>query len=425
MSTMMKSAGGQRALGRLAEDRVLGIGGPDRIGVVGVERMGEIADGGFEPLVVLLGLEQVRHQRLAGLRILGVAHRQDRIADMKLGRLADRSDRPQRVVHVVGDLFLGGVALGGGVDRDAVVGPRDFAGEKGLVVEGVIPCGHAGNHVVEKLLAVVERLLGLGRVEDDLVLGVDHVAAMRPQAPVHPAIGIAGGVAERHAAGRVVALGRLGVFQELVGGCREFGEARLLQRRDAVVQHIAAVADRDVDPLVAALAVGDRGRHPAAVFLAEIVGDVGDVDAFLRKQVRQREQAPEQIRTGVGIRRHRRLRRNVLVRFPRHIDLDAGRLGERVEQLHERVVLRLHEVLPAQQRQLCAFLGLPRRRLGPGLRPFQEAGAGQRAGRGSRGAALHEGAAGERGHGRFLPVFIHSGVFRSARRTDARAADRA
>ena len=101
----------ERALGRLAEDRVLGIRRPDRIGVVGVERMGEIADGRLQPLVELVGLQQERHQRLTGLRILGVVHRQHREASVELGRLADRPDRPQRVVHVLGDRLLGRILL--------------------------------------------------------------------------------------------------------------------------------------------------------------------------------------------------------------------------------------------------------------------------------------------------------------------------
>ena len=99
---------------------------------------------------------------------------------MELGWLADRSDRPQCVVHVLDDLLLGGVALGRGVDRDAVVGPRNLPGEEGLVVEGVVPRRHAWDHVVGELLGVFERLDRLGRVENHLVVLVDDVAAVRP-----------------------------------------------------------------------------------------------------------------------------------------------------------------------------------------------------------------------------------------------------
>lgn len=43
------------------------------------------------------------------------------------------------VVHVLGDVLLRRVLAGGDVDRDAVVGPRDFVGQERLVVEGVVP----------------------------------------------------------------------------------------------------------------------------------------------------------------------------------------------------------------------------------------------------------------------------------------------
>src|SRR5689334_9144339 len=73
---------------------------------------------------------------------------------MELGRPADRPDRPYRVIHVLGDRLLAGVNLGCGVDRDAVVGPGNFAAKKCLVVEGVVPRRHAGDHVVVELLGV-------------------------------------------------------------------------------------------------------------------------------------------------------------------------------------------------------------------------------------------------------------------------------
>jgi len=59
------------------------------------------------------------------------------------------------------------------------------------------------------LLGVFERLGGLRRVENHLVVLVDEIAAERPQAPVHPGVTVSGGMTERHAAGvllRFVAL---------------------------------------------------------------------------------------------------------------------------------------------------------------------------------------------------------------------------
>ena len=59
---------------------------------------------------------------------------------------------------------------------------------------------------------------------------VDEVAAVRPQAPMHPGVAVAGGMAEREPAGRVVLFGRLHVFQKSVRAVGKFREARLLQR---------------------------------------------------------------------------------------------------------------------------------------------------------------------------------------------------
>ena len=58
---------------------------------------------------------------------------------MELGGLADRSDRPHRMIHVVGNGLERRVAPRGGVDRDAVIGPADLAGQERLVVGGVVP----------------------------------------------------------------------------------------------------------------------------------------------------------------------------------------------------------------------------------------------------------------------------------------------
>ncbi len=322
---------------------------------------------------------------------------------MQLGRFADRTDRPHRMVHVLGDIGLGRILVGRDIDRDAIVGPVDFAAEERLVVRRIVPGGGAGHHVLIELLGVFERFGGLGRVEDHLVAGIDGVAAMRPEAPMHPSIAIPRGMSQSEAARRVVLLHRLGVFEELVGRGREFREARLVRRLDAVIHHVAAVADRNTDPLATALAVLLGGGHPAAIFLAEIVGDIADVHALLREEMRQRIEAPEDVLAGAGIGRDGRLGLHVFVGFARDGDLHARRLGEGVDQGDEGVVLGLHEILPAQHRQFRAAFRLPRSRLSPGLRPFDEAGAGQCPGRSKRGAARQKSAACNQSHSCFLP----------------------
>ena len=224
-----QSAGGERAFGGIAERRAFGIGSPHRVVVVRAEAMREITLRGFEPAVELIRFHHEGDQRLRGLRILGVVHHQDRIHQVQLGRFADRSDRPEGMVHVLGDLLFGRILLRRDVDRNSIVGPIEFTGQEGLVVGRIVPGCNAGDHVVGELLGIFQRLGRLRRVDDDLVVLVDRVAAVRPQAPVGPAVAVARRVTERHAARRVVLLHRLCVFEERVGRLRELGEAGLLR----------------------------------------------------------------------------------------------------------------------------------------------------------------------------------------------------
>ena len=141
-------------LADVAHQRQLRVRLPDRVGVVGVQRVRQVGHRAFEPLVVVLGLHREGDEGLGGVRHLRVLHDHHRVGDVELGRLADRADRPQRVVHVVHDLLhlrvaLGRAGLGGGVDRHAVVGQRDLAGQEGLVVEGVVPRRGAGDEGVD------------------------------------------------------------------------------------------------------------------------------------------------------------------------------------------------------------------------------------------------------------------------------------
>jgi hypothetical protein len=87
----------------------------------------------------------------------------------------------------------------------------------------------------------------------------------------------------------------------------------------------AARCHRNAEPLVAALAVSHARRRPAAILLAEIVGDIGDIDAFFREQMRQRIKPPP-CRALSGVGSHRRFGLDVIERFIGDVDLDAGRL---------------------------------------------------------------------------------------------------
>src|SRR5215471_19035679 len=108
-----------------------------------------------------------------------------------------------------------------------------------------------------------------------------------------PAIAVTGCMTESEPARRVVLFHRLRVFKEGICLVREFGETGLRRRFDAVVDHIAGIANRNRNPLIAALAVLDRTLDPATIFLAEVLCDVGHVDAFLWKEVWQRIKTPE------------------------------------------------------------------------------------------------------------------------------------
>src|SRR6185312_3778481 len=95
----------------------------------------------------------------------------------------------------------------------------------------------------------------------------------------------------------------------------EFRKARFVRRLDAIVHQRARIADRDAYPFIAAVAIFDRTVDPAAVLLAEVVGDVADVNALLREKMRQRVEAPEQVRAGAGVSGDGSLRLHVFIRL--------------------------------------------------------------------------------------------------------------
>src|SRR5262249_8654491 len=152
----------------------------------------------------------------------------------------------------------------------------------GLVVVRVVPRQHAGDESLVELLDVFEGRNRLGRIDYDLVLVVDDLAPERPQRPLAPAVGVAGGVAQREAGRRVVLLQGLAELEEAGRVLGKLPEARGLHVADAVVQAAAGRTLRNGDPAVALLAVTLGNRVPAAILRAEIFGDVGDVDQLFR-----------------------------------------------------------------------------------------------------------------------------------------------
>src|SRR5262249_2087627 len=156
---------------------------------------------------------------------------------------ANRADGHQRMIGVFGEVLLGRIVLGGDVDRNTVGGAIEFAREEGFVVGRVVPGRNAGNKGIRERLGIVQRLHGLARVAEYLVILVDGPGVVAPEDPVQPAIGVAGGVSERKTGGRVVGLQGLAHLEEAREVLRKLLEAGLVGRRFAV-GHVAA-AGRD------------------------------------------------------------------------------------------------------------------------------------------------------------------------------------
>ena len=189
-----------------------------------------------------------------------------------------------------------------------------------------------------------------------LLLVVDHLAAEAPEDGVGPAVAVADGVAERHAHRMAVGVQLLGAFEDLLRVGREFLEARLVHPGLAVDHAGAGGAERQADPLAVAHAVFLRRVVPAAVFVAEIFGEVGQRHELVGILVRVVVPAEDDVRAGADIGGDRRLRPDVLPGFRVELHRHAGRLGERLGVGLPLVLVALHELRPAQHAELRALL---------------------------------------------------------------------
>jgi hypothetical protein len=122
-------------------------------------------------------------------------------------------------------------------------------------------------------------------------------------------------------------------------------------------QPIGSATHRQRNPFLPFHSIGLGGVVPAAVFGAEIVGDVGHVDQLVRILVRVLEGADDNVGAAADIGRHRRLGPHVFPALAVHAHLDTGLLGELLGVRHPHVFIALHKTLPAQHAQLGAFLG--------------------------------------------------------------------
>ncbi len=112
---------------------------------------------------------------------------------------------------------------------------------------------------------------------------------------------VAKAVAELEAEGMSVGLELGAGLQKLVPGIGEFVVTGLLEPVGAPVHQLADIAERDRLPL----AVDDDGFLcrvvPAAVFLADLLGDIADIEVFLVVEERPVEEVQRHVRTGSGL----------------------------------------------------------------------------------------------------------------------------
>ena len=151
-----------------------------------------------------------------------------------------------------------------------------------------------------------------------------------------------------------VALQLLGAFEDLLRVGGEFLEARLVDPGLAIDHARAGGAERQADPLAVAHAVFLRRVVPAAIFVAEIVGEVGQRHELVGILVRVVVPAENDVGAGADIRGDRRLRPDVLPGFRLELHRDAGRLGEFLRVGEPLVLVALHELVPAQHAQARA-----------------------------------------------------------------------
>src|SRR6185295_14778167 len=106
---------------------------------------------------------------------------------------------------------------------------------------------------------------------------------VRPQQPAGKAVGVADRVAEREAGGLAGLLQLAAEIEEAGMVFRNLVEAGGIDDRLAIDDGSAGGAERQADPGIALvpLAVFLGEKLPAAILLAEIVGDVGELNQLI------------------------------------------------------------------------------------------------------------------------------------------------
>ena len=247
-------------------------------------------------------------------------------------------------------LVLVGLAQRLDVDRRAVQGRRDRAGEKRAVVVGVVPRQAAFvERVLPEALHELDRVQGLLGLENRLPLLVDLLAAEGPQIGIAEGRCVAEGVAERLAERAALGFQLLAGVVVLLPGLRKRAVADFIEPRFAVRDLRADDRPGHGQGLLALGRVGAAQAVIALLRLANGFGYVGDVRHPGRVDVRMVVERHDKVRTGARLDRRRDARLQVVAVDGLEVDLHPERLhGFRQHRLAQQLVRCRDEVVPLQ-----------------------------------------------------------------------------
>ena len=297
-----------------------------------------------------IGLRRIRVFRI------GEDHRAGDLE--QFDRFPDRADRQVGRADVGGDLCQFRIVLRRVVSRDAICDDRQFAGEEGAVVVDVEPPFGARNEGLVKLHGILDRLQSLRAVDRDDALLVDHLAAMAPQQPMGIVVAVAHAMAVSEADRMAGLLQCLAEFEELGRRLGEFGEARCLHPAIAIDDGVADRRQWQADELPVAHDVVLRTVIPAAIFVAEIAGQIAHIEQLVGILLGIVEPHEHKIGARADIGRDCRLGADIFPAFLVDPNLNARRVSEFLGIGEPLLLVALDEWRPAQQAQCRAVLRL-------------------------------------------------------------------
>ena len=237
------------------------------------------------------------------------------------------------------------------VDRGAVQRRRDGLRQERTVVVGVVPGKAALVHAVLPQagheLDQFDRLLGVD--DHGLAVGLDFLAAPRPQVGIGEARRVAERVAERLAERPALGLQLLGDLAIGLPGVGELGGADFVEPRLAVGDHAADHRPRHAHEDLAVAADGFGIRKQPALALGDFVGERAHVDDAVGIEMGVAVERHDQVGTGARLDGGRDARLQIVAvhRLELHLDAEVL-LGRRHQLLVEHLIGRRHEVDPLQ-----------------------------------------------------------------------------